>query len=130
DLSSRFQSQQQARLALTKLTREIHYASLIVDLNGAALTTQSLGGVTVPKAVNGVTLTLPAGCPTGGAAAVTSKWCTVASGTTWNLYRSVATTCTSSNGVLWASSLINSTPFSLPPLNTNVTDDHTPLVHV
>src|SRR3954453_14972342 len=65
DLNNRFQSQVQARLALTKLTREIHCASQIVDLNGAALATTTVGGVTVPKTVNGITLTLPAGCPTG-----------------------------------------------------------------
>jgi len=131
DLNTRFQTQTQARLAMTKLTREIHCAGTILDLNGAALTTTTVGGVTVPKAANGVTLTLPAGCPTGGASAVTAKWCTVASGTTWDLYRSVSTTCSSSTGVRWASSLINSTPFSLPPLNTSVSESHDfTLVHV
>lgn len=119
DLNNRFQTQMQARLALTKLTREIHCADTITDVNGAALTSTQ---------VSGMTLTLPAGCPTGGAAAVTAKWCTVANGATWDLYRSVATSCPGTAGVRWASSLVSSTPFSLPIASTS--GNHYPLVHV
>ena len=119
DANNRFQTQSQARLALTKLTREIHCADTIKDGNGADLTSTQ---------VSGMTLTLPAGCPTGGAAAVTAKWCTVASGTTFDLYRSVTATCSSATGVRWATSLVNGTPFSLPIAATS--GDHYPLVHV
>jgi prepilin-type N-terminal cleavage/methylation domain-containing protein len=124
DLNNRFQTQQQARLALTKLTREIHCADTITDLGGSALTTTG---------ASGLTLTLPAGCPTGGAAAVTAKWCTVtngssALGTLYDLYRSTTTTCSSSVGVRWATSLLNGSPFSLPATLTGGTAY--PLVHL
>ena len=119
DLNNRFQTQVQARQALTKLTREIHCAGTIKDISGSDLTATQ---------VSGVTLTLPAGCPTGGAAAVTAKWCTVANGSKWDLYRTTAASCLSSTGVRWASSLVSGTPFSLPVAATS--GSHFPLVHV
>lgn len=124
DQNNRFQTQVQARQALTKLTREIHCASLIQDGGGAALTTTP---------VDGLTLSLPAGCPTGGSDALTAKWCTVADGTLWDLYRSSVAqgnplNCSASNGRLWATSLVSSTPFSLPVAATS--GSHYQLVHI
>ena len=119
DANNRFQTQTQARQALTKLTREVHCADTITDGSGAALTTSP---------VNGLTLTLPPGCPTGGAAAVTAKWCTVADGTTWDLYRATTASCSAATGVRWATSLVNSTPFSAPTGWTSGTNF--PLVHL
>ena len=119
DLNNRFQAQTQARIALTKLTREIHCANQIQDSAGSALT---------PTNVSGITVTLPAGCPTGGASAVTVRWCTAANGSTYDLYRYAGGGCGSAGGVRWASSLVNSTPFSLPIAATSGT--HYPLVHL
>jgi prepilin-type N-terminal cleavage/methylation domain-containing protein len=119
DINQRSQTQAQARLALTKLTREIHCAQQIQDSSGAALT---------PTPVSGITVTLPAGCPTGGAAAVTVRWCAVASGTTFDLYRYANAPCGSVGGVRWASSLVKSTPFSMP--TPGAAGAHYPLVHV
>jgi prepilin-type N-terminal cleavage/methylation domain-containing protein len=119
DLNLRFQSQTQARQALVKLTREIHCANQIQDANGAALTSTKVSGITV---------TLPAGCPTGGAAAVTVRWCTVANGSRYDLYRYANGGCGSAGGVRWATSLSSSTPFSLP--TTSTAGSHYPMVHV
>jgi prepilin-type N-terminal cleavage/methylation domain-containing protein len=125
DQNNRFQTQVQARQALTKLTREIHCASLIQDGGGAALTSTP---------VDGLTLSLPDGCPTAaGSGGVTAKWCTVADGTLWDLYRSwVAAgqplSCPGSNGVRWAYGLVSSTPFSLPTGTTPANSFQ--LVHV
>lgn len=133
DQNNRFQTQQQARQALTKLTREIHCAS---TLQGA--TTLTGGSVTSPSALsatpaNTLVVVLPAGCPTGGATAVTARWCAVpeSNGIRYDLYRSTSSTCWSSGGcpcVRWATSLVNGTPFSLPGEATSGT--HMPLVHL
>jgi len=122
DLNNRFQTQEQTRQALAKLTREIHCANQILD----TATAVDLGSTPV----GAITLTLPAGCPTGGATAVTALWCTVADGSRFDLYRAVAPSpCTAATGVRWASSLVDGTPFSLPdPTTTSGT--HFPLVHI
>jgi len=119
DINQRSETQAQARLALTKLTREIHCAQQIQDSSGAALTATQVSGITV---------TLPAGCPTGGAAAVTVRWCAVPAGGTYDLYRYTNAPCGSTGGVRWATSLVKSTPFSLP--TPGAAGDHLPLVHV
>ena len=127
DQNNRFQTQQQARLGLAKLTREIRCADTLqaMDASGNPAT---LGSTAAP----GMILTLPAGCPTGGATAVTAKWCTVAeaNGTRYDLYRTTATTCSAATGVRWASSLVSNTPFSLPAAGTNGSQSHYPLVHI
>jgi hypothetical protein len=64
DLSNRFQAQQNARLALDTLRREIHCAD-------------SVSPTTIPPAASSISITLGAFCPTntsGGTATVT--WCT------------------------------------------------------
>lgn len=135
DQNNRFQTQEQARQALTKLTREIHCAA---TLQGA--TTLSGGSVTSPAALNAtpantVVVVLPAGCPTGGATAVTARWCAVpeSNGIRYDLYRSTTSTCWNPSStpcpcVRWATSLVNGTPFSLPGTATSGT--HMPLVHL
>jgi prepilin-type N-terminal cleavage/methylation domain-containing protein len=82
DMNRRFQAQQDARVALDKLRREIHCAK-------AASTTGGNG------AAAGVTLSLPGPCPTAVGGATTSvTWCTVSVATNrYALYRKVASTC-------------------------------------
>jgi prepilin-type N-terminal cleavage/methylation domain-containing protein len=123
DLNNRFQTQGQARQALAKLTREIHCANQILVTSSGQPLDAAAGSV------SGVTLTLPAGCPTGGATAVTALWCTVANGARFDLYRSVTSPCSSSTGVRWATSLVSGTPFSLPDAATT-SGNHFPLVHL
>lgn len=119
DMNNRSQTQAEARLALTKLTREIHCAQQIQDSGGGTLTATQ---------VTGITVTLPAGCPTGGAAAVTVRWCTVTNGGTYDLYRYTNAPCGSVGGVRWATSLVTPTPFSMP--TPGAAGEHYPLVHV
>jgi prepilin-type N-terminal cleavage/methylation domain-containing protein len=120
DINNRSQTQSQARLALTKLTREIHCAQQIQDSSGGTLTATQ---------VTGITVTLPAGCPTGGASAVTVRWCTIASGTgMYDLYRYANAPCGTTGGVRWATSLVKATPFSMP--TPGAAGNHYPLVHI
>jgi Tfp pilus assembly protein PilW len=80
DLRERFEAQQEARLALDALRREVHCAS----------------GMTQPNSPSSaaVTITLPTGCPSGSG---TVTWCTVSAGTNrYKLYRKVGSTCDSS----------------------------------
>lgn len=122
DLNNRFQTQQQARQALAKLTREIHCASQILD--------SSSGTPLDATPVSAITLTLPVGCPTGGGTAVTVYWCTVPAGNRFDLYRAEwPSTCSVSTSVRWATSLVNGTPFSLPDPSTTA-GAHFPLVHL
>ena len=84
DLTRRYQAQQTARLALDKLRREGHCAS-VATVNGAVLN-----------------LTLPVGCPTGSG---TITWCTQAMTTVpprYRLYRKVGSGCSAAAGVLQA----------------------------
>jgi prepilin-type N-terminal cleavage/methylation domain-containing protein len=82
DMNNRFQAQQEARLALDKMRREVHCASV------ATPTGQS----------SSVTLTLPAYCKTGSGSIT---WCTRNVATNrYALYRVVGATC--SGGVKWA----------------------------
>ena len=82
DMNNRFQAQQESRLALDKMRREVHCASV------ATPTGQS----------SSVTLTLPAYCKTGSGSIT---WCTRNVATNrYALYRVVGATC--SGGVRWA----------------------------
>ncbi len=75
DMNNRFQAQTNARLALDKLRREAHCASLVTT---SVATT--------------VTLTLPSQCPTAlGQTSVT--WCTKASGSSYELWRYQGAAC-------------------------------------
>jgi prepilin-type N-terminal cleavage/methylation domain-containing protein len=92
DMNNRFQAQLTARLALDKMRREIHCAS-----------------VATPTGVSSsVTVTLASYCKTGSGSIT---WCTRSSGTnTYALYRVVGTTC--AGGVKWADNLVASTTAS------------------
>jgi prepilin-type N-terminal cleavage/methylation domain-containing protein len=82
DMNNRFQAQQQARLGLEKMRREVHCAQV------ATPTGQS----------SSVTITLPAYCKTGSGSVT---WCTRSVSTNrYALYRVAGATC--SGGVKWA----------------------------
>ena len=82
DMNNRFQAQLTARLALDKMRREVHCAS-----------------VATPTGVSSsVTITLPSYCKTGSGSVT---WCTRSVATNrYALYRVAGTSCT--GGVLWA----------------------------
>jgi prepilin-type N-terminal cleavage/methylation domain-containing protein len=89
DMNNRFQAQLTARLALDKLRREVHCASV----------------ATPAASSSSVTLTLPSYCKTGSGSIT---WCTRnLAANRYALYRIVGTTCT--GGVKWADFLV-STP--------------------
>jgi type II secretory pathway pseudopilin PulG len=93
DMRERFQAQQEARVALDALRREVHCASAISQ--------------TGPLAT--VTLTLATGCPTGSG---TVTWCTVSAGTNrYQLYRKSGGSC-DSDGKLYADYLTLQNVFS------------------
>jgi hypothetical protein len=93
DMRERFQAQQEIRIALDALRREVHCASAISQ--------------TGPSAT--VTLTLATGCPTGSG---TFTWCTVSAGTSrYKLYRKSGATC-DSGGKLYADYLTLQNIFS------------------
>lgn len=75
DLNRRFQAQESARLALATLTRELHCASAVSPASGST---------------SAIVITLPAGCTTGTGSVT---WCTVANGTTYDLWRVPAGSC-------------------------------------
>jgi type II secretory pathway pseudopilin PulG len=79
DMRERFDAQQEARLAVDALRREVHCASSVSQPPGPSAT---------------VTMNLPSGCPTG-VGEVT--WCTVSAGTDrYQLYRKTGPSCDSS----------------------------------
>jgi prepilin-type N-terminal cleavage/methylation domain-containing protein len=93
DMNNRFQAQLTARLALDKLRREVHCASVVTPTGVAS----------------SVTLTLPAYCKTGSGSIT---WCTRNIATNrYGLYRVVGATCT--GGVKWADYLVSSSTASV-----------------
>jgi type II secretory pathway pseudopilin PulG len=87
DLRKRFEAQQEARIAMDALRREVHCASTI-DQTGTSHT---------------VKLTLATGCPSGSGEVT---WCTVSAGTNrYQLYRKAGATC-DSTGKLYADYLV------------------------
>ena len=81
-MNDRFQAQLTARLALDKMRREVHCASVATPAGSAS----------------SVTLTLPSYCKTGSGSIT---WCTRSVATNrYALYRVVGSTCT--GGVKWA----------------------------
>jgi prepilin-type N-terminal cleavage/methylation domain-containing protein len=86
DMNNRFQAQLTARLALDKMRREVHCASVATPTGSSSA----------------VTLTLPTYCKTGTGSIT---WCTRSIATNrYGLYRVVGSTCT--GGVLWADYLV------------------------
>ena len=81
DQTRRYQAQQDVRVSLAKMTREIHAACTISAPN------------TYNTWTNSVTIYVPADSCASGARSVT--WCTKASGSLYALYRGVGTTCAS-----------------------------------
>ncbi len=101
DMNDRFQAQQNARLALSKLRREIRCAS-------SAMTTDS--GSPAPGPAPSVTLTLGAFCK---AAQGAITWSAVPLGPSrYGLFRCQGITCDAS-GTKWADHLTNNTLFSV-----------------
>jgi prepilin-type N-terminal cleavage/methylation domain-containing protein len=82
DMNNRFQAQLTARLALDKMRREVHCASVATPTGTSS----------------SITLTLPSYCKTGSGSIT---WCTRSVATNrYALYRVVGATCT--GGVKWA----------------------------
>jgi prepilin-type N-terminal cleavage/methylation domain-containing protein len=99
DMNRRFEAQQDSRVALDKIRREIHCAQ------GAATTPAS-------GEAPSITLDLPGQCPTAVGAAQTSvTWCSVLVSTgRYKLYRKVGVTC-NATGVRWADHLTQANLF-------------------
>jgi type II secretory pathway pseudopilin PulG len=84
DMRERFEAQQEARLAIDALRREVHCSSTMSQPSSPSST---------------VTMTLPVGCPSGSGDVT---WCTVSAGTSrYKLYRKAGGSC-DSTGRLYA----------------------------
>jgi prepilin-type N-terminal cleavage/methylation domain-containing protein len=107
EMRKRFEAQQEARLAVDALRREVHCAS----------------GITQTGPSPTVTITLPTGCPSGSG---TVTWCTVnVSANRYELYRKAGTTC-DSTGRRYADYILAPNAFSY----TAPTTDKRALLHV
>lgn len=107
DLNRRFEAQQDARVALDKIRREIHCAQ----------------GATVSPATGGapsVTLDLPGQCPTAVNDAQTNvTWCSVFVSTgRYRLHRKVGVSC-DATGVRWADYLTQANLFEYQSASTD-----------
>ena len=101
DQTNRTQAQQDARLGLDKLRREIRCAS--------ALTTPS------GYPASAITIMLGSYCPTAGGAVATVTWCTKPSpsgGQPYTLWRYTGSTCSGGTGTQWASNLVDTPSIS------------------
>lgn len=79
DANKRFQAQQNARLALDKMRRELHCASGVTNVDGSALGTTPVAAIRV---------TLPSHCPSAAGTTITVDYQTVAVATgRWQLDR-------------------------------------------
>jgi prepilin-type N-terminal cleavage/methylation domain-containing protein len=89
DMNRRFQAQENARLAIDKVRREVHCASAVSPSGSSS----------------SITITIPSQCPTAQGF-TTIRWCVLAPPSApsgrYALYRSTAATCTTSTGVRWA----------------------------
>ena len=107
DQNRRFQAQQDGRLALDKLRREVHSACTISTPN------------TYNTAVSSVTIYFPSDNCASGSHSVT--WCTTGSSGRFALYRIVSTSCTGATDK-FADYLTSGTIFTyLPPSSHLVT---------
>jgi prepilin-type N-terminal cleavage/methylation domain-containing protein len=79
DLTARFQAQQQGRLALDALRRELHCASAVSPTSGYP--------------VSSITITLGAYCPSAPSGGGTVTWCTTGGGIRYALWRYVGSAC-------------------------------------
>jgi prepilin-type N-terminal cleavage/methylation domain-containing protein len=97
DMNNRFQAQQTARLALDKMRREVHCASVATPTGASSSVTITLPTWSNPDGTSSQ-------CKTGSGSVT---WCTRANGTNrYALYRAPGATCT--GGVLWADYLVPS----------------------
>jgi prepilin-type N-terminal cleavage/methylation domain-containing protein len=122
DMNRRFQGQEQARLSLDQLRRELHCASAVTDLNGSALSSAS----TYPA----ITIALGSYCQTATATGFVT-WCTAGSGP-WTLYRidHAVTTCSAGTGARKVADHVTSQqPFSKPAAQAGV-GAQLPTLHV
>jgi prepilin-type N-terminal cleavage/methylation domain-containing protein len=107
DMNRRFEAQQEARVALDKIRREIHCAQ---------------GATTNPASGEAPTLTLdmPGQCPTAVDDAQTNvTWCSVSVSTgRYRLYRKVGVSC-DATGVRWADYLTQSNLFAYQSASTD-----------
>ena len=79
DANNRFQAQQNARLALDRLRRELHCSSGITQTDGTALTATPVAAIRVA---------LPSHCPSAGGTTITVDYTVVANGSSrWELQR-------------------------------------------
>jgi prepilin-type N-terminal cleavage/methylation domain-containing protein len=79
DANNRFQAQQNARLALDRMRRELHCSSGITQTDGTALTATPVAAIRVA---------LPSHCPSAGGATITVDYTVVANGSSrWELQR-------------------------------------------
>lgn len=97
DMNNRFQAQQEARLALDTMRREVHCASVATPNGSSSSITITLPSWTNPDGTSGH-------CKTGSGSVT---WCTRSVATNrYALYRVVGATC--SGGVKWADYLVAS----------------------
>jgi prepilin-type N-terminal cleavage/methylation domain-containing protein len=106
DQNRRFQAQQDVRLAMDKLRRELHGGCTVSDPS------------TYNTAMSSVTIYFPvAGTCASGTNTVT--WCTTGSGTNYTLYRIVATSCAGATQS-FAQNLTNGNIFVYLPPNSHL----------
>jgi prepilin-type N-terminal cleavage/methylation domain-containing protein len=102
DQNRRYQAQQDAKVALDKMRREGHAACTIS------------APATYNTWMSSVTFYFPSDTCASGTHSIT--WCTKAVGSTWTLYRAVATSCPASPAQSFASNLTSANIFAyLPP---------------
>jgi prepilin-type N-terminal cleavage/methylation domain-containing protein len=121
DANKRFQAQEQARLALDQLRRELHCATAVTDVSGGALATGST--------YSAIKVALGSYCQTVTSTGF-STWCTAGSGP-WSLYRidHAVTSCSGSGSRKVASYLVAQLPFSKTTAPTGV-GTQLPRLHV
>ena len=109
DMNERFQAQQHARLALTKMRRDVHCASS-AEVTSAA--------VTATPTWSRVNLTLPA-TPVGGCGTAALSWCTVQlTPGRFGLFRKEGTTC-DTTGIKFAEQLTIGNAFAYTERSTS-----------
>ena len=114
DQNHRFQAQQDGRLALDKLRREVHAGCSI-----SAPSTYNTAGSSVTIYVKQPPIP-PAASLCGAAPNTPVTYCTAASGTQFTLYRKVAATCTNADQPI-ANFLTSGLIFDYLPPNSHVT---------
>jgi prepilin-type N-terminal cleavage/methylation domain-containing protein len=105
DQNRRFQAQQDVRVAMDKLRRELHSGCTVSD------------PATYNTPVNSVTIYVPADSCAAGSNSIT--WCTTGSAGNFTLYRIVATSCAGATQY-FAEHLTNGTPFVYLPPNSHL----------